>query len=109
MLLGEGLAARGAKFASDRVNKTDVIGFPQHAFDLAVTIARCESRGRVTKCIASIRVGSMGKQLFHNINVPAIPGPHQRRTADYLPSLALTLLANQHFDRSRSPVPRPPH
>jgi hypothetical protein len=36
-----------------------------------VTIARCESRGRVTKCIASIRVGSMGKRLFHNINVTA--------------------------------------
>jgi hypothetical protein len=70
VLLGEGLAARSAELGLDRV-KTDVIGFPQHTFDLAVTIARCESRGRVTKCIASIRVGSMGKQLFHNINVTA--------------------------------------
>jgi hypothetical protein len=71
---GEGLAARSAEFASDRVNKTDLIGFPQHAFDLAVTIARCESRGRVAKCIASIRVGSIGKQLLHNIDVTAIRG-----------------------------------
>ena len=66
MLLGEDLAARRAEFGLDRVSKTDVIGFPQHAFDLAVTIARCESRGRVAKCIASIRVGSVGKQFFHN-------------------------------------------
>ena len=75
MLLGEGLAARGAEFGLDRINKSDVIGFPQHAFDLAVTIARCELRGRVAKCMASIRVGSIGKQLFHNINVTAIRGP----------------------------------
>jgi hypothetical protein len=75
MLLGEGLAARSAESGLDRVNKTDVIGFPQHAFNLAVTIARCESSGRVVKRIASLRVGSIGKQLFHNINVTAIRGP----------------------------------
>src|SRR5260370_42019357 len=103
------LAARSAEFASDRVNKTDVIGFPQHAFDLAVTIARCESRGRVAKCIASIRVGSVGKQLFHNIDMTAIRGPHQRRTVDDVPCVAVSVMGKQNFDRCRSVVLRRPH
>ena len=32
--LGEDLVAHSAEFGLDRVNKTDVIGFPQHAFDV---------------------------------------------------------------------------
>src|ERR1700682_1676874 len=99
MLLGEGLAAHRAEFGLGRVNKTDVIGFPQHAFDLAVTIVRCESSSRVAKSIASIRVGAIGKQLFHNINVTAIRGPHQRRTVDDVPGVAVSVMGKQNFDR----------
>ena len=57
-LSGEGLATHSAELRL--VDQTDVVGFPQHAFNLAVTIARCESRGRVAKCIASLYVGPMG-------------------------------------------------
>jgi hypothetical protein len=64
MPLGEGLAARRAEFGLDRVSKADVIGFPQHAFDLAVTIVRGERSGRVAKCIAGIRVGAIGTQRY---------------------------------------------
>ena len=109
MLLGEGLAAHSAEFGLDRADKTDVIGFPQHAFDLAVTIARCESRGCVAKCIASFRVGSMGKQLFHNINVAAIRGPHQRRTVMMSPCVAVSVMGKQNFDCCRSVVLRRAH
>ena len=109
MLLGEGLAARSAELGSDRVNKTDVSGFPQHGFDFAVTTARCESRGRVAKCIASIRVGSTGQQLLHNIDVTAIRGPHQRRTVDDVPCVAVSVMGKQNFDRCRSVVLRRPH
>src|SRR5712664_3540104 len=97
MLLGEGLAARRAEFGSDRVNKTAVSGFPQHAFDLAVTTARCESRGRVAKCIASIRVGSTGKQLLHNIDVTAIRRPHQRGHAVEVPGVDISSVLEKHL------------
>jgi hypothetical protein len=103
------LVARSAEFWLDRVNKPDVIGFPQHAFDLAVTIVRCESRGRVAECIASIRVGSMGKQLFHNIDVTAICRPHQRRTFGDVPCIAVSVMGKQNFDRSHSAVLRRVH
>ena len=109
MRLGEGLASRRAEFGLDRVNKTDVIGLPQHAFDLAVTTMRCEGRGRIAKCIASIRVGSTGKQLLHNINVTAIRGPHQRRTVDDVPCVAVSVMGKQNFDRCRSIVLRRSH
>ena len=38
-LSGEGLATHSAELRL--VDQTDVVGFPQHAFNLAVTIARC--------------------------------------------------------------------
>src|SRR5450631_1497026 len=109
MLLGEGLAARRAEFGLDRVNKTDVIGFPQHALDLAVTIMRCEGSGRVAKCIAGICVGAIGEQLFHNIDVAAIRGPHQGRTVDDVPGVAVSVMEKQNFDRYRPVVRRRPH
>jgi hypothetical protein len=107
--LGEDLVAHSAEFRLDRVNKTDVIGFPQHAFDVAVTIVRRENSGRVAKCIASIRVGSVGKQLFHNIDVTAICGPHQRRAFGDVSSVAVSMMSKQNFDRSRSAALRRVH
>src|SRR6266481_2462172 len=78
MLPGEGLAARCAEFGLDRVNKTDVVGFPQHAFDLGVTIARCESSRRVAKCIARIHVGSTAKLRYRRLDVASISGRDHR-------------------------------
>src|SRR5258708_37850107 len=98
MLPGEGLAARRAEFGLDRVNKTDVIGFPQQAFDLAVTIARGESGSWVAKCIASLRVRALGKQHFHHINLAATRGPHPMRTLADLPGVAATATSKQNFD-----------
>src|SRR3984893_8401196 len=109
MLRGEGLAARRAEFGLDRVDNTDVIGFPQHAYDLAVTIVRGERSSRVAKCIASIRVDAIGKQLFHNINVTAIRGPHQRRTVDDVTGVAVSVMGKQNFDRYRPVVRRRSH
>ena len=101
--------AHSAEFGLDRVDKTDVIGVPQHALELAVTIVRCENRCRVAKCIASIGVGSMGQQLLHNIDVTAIRGSHQRRTFGNIPCVAVGVMGKQNFDGSHSAVLRRVH
>jgi len=51
----------------------------------------------------------MGKQLFHNIDVTAIRGPHQRRTVDDVPCVAVSVMGKQNFDRCRSVVLRRAH
>src|SRR6266480_8080017 len=98
---------RSAEFGLDSTKRMSSAS--QQAFDLAVTVARCESCGRVAECIASIRVGSIGKQLFHNINVTAIGGPHQRRIVDDVRGVAVSVVGKQNFDRCRAAVLRRAH
>ncbi len=100
------LSTRSAEFGLERAFQTGVTGFQQHGFDLAVTIARCEDRGRVAKFVAGSRIGSTGKQLFHDFDVTAIRGPHQGRAVDDVPCVAVGVMGKQNFDRLHSAVPR---
>jgi uncharacterized protein YcsI (UPF0317 family) len=86
------LAAHGAELGLGLFEKIAVTGLPQHAFYPAVAIAHCERGRRVAKYIAHIRVGSMGKQLLHDVDVAAIRGPHQGRGAGDVRCVAIGVM-----------------